>query len=125
MSDSAKTSRAGRNLPAAIAVSLVLGGLVIGTLIFAPRGWVLMVAVAMAVATHEVVRRLRDGGYVIPLIPLIVGGQAMVWLTWPFGAAGALGAFGATVLVCLTWRLFGEGLRSQPVNYLRDASATV
>ena len=84
-----------------------------------------MVAVAMAVATHEVVRRLRDGGYVIPLIPLIVGGQAMVWLTWPFGAAGALGAFGATVLVCLTWRLFGEGLRSQPVNYLRDASATV
>jgi len=125
VSDSAKTSRAGRNLPAAIAVSLVLGGLVIGTLIFAPRGWVLMVAVAMAVATHEVVRRLRDGGYVIPLIPLIVGGQAMVWLTWPFGAAGALGAFGATVLVCLTWRLFGEGLRSQPVNYLRDASATV
>lgn len=125
MSDSAKTSRAGRNLPAAIAVSLVLGGLVIGTLIFAPRGWVLMVAVAMAVATHEVVRRLRDGGYVIPLIPLIAGGQAMVWLTWPFGAAGALGAFGATVLVCLTWRLFGEGLRSQPVNYLRDASATV
>ena len=125
MSDSAKTSRAGRNLPAAIAVSLVLGGLVIGTLVFAPRGWVLMVAVAMAVATHEVVRRLRDGGYVIPLIPLIVGGQAMVWLTWPFGAAGALGAFGATVLVCLTWRLFGEGLRSQPVNYLRDASATV
>lgn len=125
MSDSAKTSRAGRNLPAAIAVSLVLGGLVIGTLVFAPHGWVLMVAVAMAVATHEVVRRLRDGGYVIPLIPLIVGGQAMVWLTWPFGAAGALGAFGATVLVCLTWRLFGEGLRSQPVNYLRDASATV
>lgn len=103
----------------------MLGGLVIGTLVFAPRGWVLMVAVAMAVATHEVVRRLRDGGYVIPLIPLIVGGQAMVWLTWPFGAAGALGAFGATVLVCLTWRLFGEGLRSQPVNYLRDASATV
>lgn len=125
MSDTARSSRAGRNLPAAIAVSLALGGLVIATLVFAPRGWVLMVAVAMAVATHEVVRRLRDGGYVIPLLPLLVGGQAMVWLTWPFGAAGALGAFGGTVLVCLTWRLFGEGLRSQPVNYLRDASVTV
>jgi len=125
VSDTARSSRAGRNLPAAIAVSLALGGLVIATLVFAPRGWVLMVAVAMAVATHEVVRRLRDGGYVIPLLPLLVGGQAMVWLTWPFGAAGALGAFGGTVLVCLTWRLFGEGLRSQPVNYLRDASITV
>lgn len=118
-------SRAGRNLPAAIAVSLALGGMVIATLVFAPRGWVLMVAIAMAVATHEVVRRLRDAGYVIPLIPLLLGGQAMVWLTWPFGAAGALGAFGGTVLVCLTWRLFGEGLRNQPVNYLRDASVTV
>lgn len=118
-------SRAGRNLPAAIAVSLALGGMVIATLVFAPRGWVLMVAVAMAVATHEVVRRLRDAGYVIPLVPLLLGGQAMVWLTWPFGAAGALGAFGGTVLVCLTWRLFGEGLRSQPANYLRDASVTV
>lgn len=125
MSDTARSSRAGRNLPAAIAVSLALGGLVIATLVFAPRGWVLMVAVAMAVATHEVVRRLRDGGYVIPLLPLLVGGQAMVWLTWPFGAAGALGAFGGTVLVCLTWRLFGGGLRSQPVNYLRDVSVTV
>jgi len=125
VSDTARSSRAGRNLPAAIAVSLALGGLVIATLVFAPRGWVLMVAVAMAVATHEVVRRLRDGGYVIPLLPLLVGGQAMVWLTWPFGAAGALGAFGGTVLVCLTWRLFGGGLRSQPVNYLRDASVTV
>ena len=118
-------SRAGRNLPAAIAVSLALGGMVIATLVFAPRGWVLMVAIAMAVATDEVVRRLRDAGYVIPLIPLLLGGQAMVWLTWPFGAAGALGAFGGTVLVCLTWRLFGEGLRNQPVNYLRDASVTV
>ena len=35
----AKTSKAGRNLPAAIAVSLLLGGTVIATLIFAPRGW--------------------------------------------------------------------------------------
>lgn len=120
-----KTSRAGRNLPAAIAVSLLLGGMVIATLIFAPRGWVVILSVAMAVATHEVVRRLREGGYSIPLIPLLLGGQAMIWLTWPFGAAGALGAYGGTVLVCLIWRLLSQGLQSQPVNYLRDVAVTV
>ena len=121
----AKTSRAGRDLPAAIGVSLLLGGTIIAILLFAPRLWVALVAAGMAVATHEVVRRLRTAGYSIPVIPLLIGGQAMIWLTWPFGAAGALGGFGATVLVCLIWRLLGQGLQSQPVNYLRDVSVTV
>ena len=119
------TSRAGRNLPAAIVVSLLLGGMVIGTLVFAPRGWVVILSVAMAIATHEVVKRLREAGDVIPLIPLLAGGQAMIWLTWPFGAPGALGAYGATVLVCLIWRLLSQGLQSQPVNYLRDVAVTI
>ena len=121
----ATTSKAGRNLPAAIAVSLLLGGIVIATLIFAPRGWVVILSVAMAIATHEVVKRLREAGYSIPLIPLLIGGQAIIWLTWPFGAAGALGAYGGTVLVCLIWRLLSQGLQSQPVNYLRDVAVTV
>lgn len=121
----AKASRAGRDLPAAIAVSLLLAAIVISTLIFAPRGWVVILSVAMAVATHEVVRRLREGGYYIPLVPLLIGGQAMIWLTWPFGAAGALGAYGGTVLACLIWRLLGQGLQSQPVNYLRDVAVTI
>ena len=121
----ATTSKAGRNLPAAIGVSLLLGGMVISTLIFAPRGWVVILSVAMAIATHEVVKRLREAGYAIPLIPLLVGGQAMIWLTWPFGAAGALGGYGGTVLVCLIWRLLSQGLQSQPVNYLRDVAVTI
>jgi len=120
-----KASRAGRDLPAAIAVSLLLGGMLISTLIFAPRGWVLILSVAMAIATHEVVKRLREAGYSIPLIPLLLGGQAMIWLTWPFGAAGALGGYGGTVLVCLIWRLLSQGLRTQPVNYLRDVAVTI
>jgi len=49
----------------------------------------------------------------------------MIWLTWPFGAAGALGGYGGTVLVCLIWRLLSQGLQSQPVNYLRDVAVTV
>ena len=33
----------------------------------------------------------------------------MIWLTWPYGAAGALGAFGGTVVVCMIWRLRRAG----------------
>jgi phosphatidate cytidylyltransferase len=120
-----KQGRAGRNLPAAIGVGAFLGFGVIAILVFAPLGWIPVVAVAMAVATHEVVRRLRTAGYAIPIIPLLVGGQAIVWLTWPFGPAGALGAFGATVVVCMIWRLLSGGLANAPENYLRDVTATI
>ncbi|KRD13024.1 phosphatidate cytidylyltransferase [Mycobacterium sp. Root265] len=120
-----KTSRAGRDLPAAIAVGALLGGSLIAILLFAPLVWVGVVAAAMAVATHEVVRRLRDGGFSIPVIPLLLGGQAIVWLTWPYGATGALGAFGATVVLCLIWRLVSGGLSAAPTNYLRDVAVTV
>jgi phosphatidate cytidylyltransferase len=76
---------------------------------------------------------LREAGYVIPVIPLLAGGQLTVWLTWPFHAAGALAGFGITVVVCNVWRLFMQDNSKRPEpfggspssNYLRDASATV
>jgi phosphatidate cytidylyltransferase len=120
-----KTSRAGRNLPAAIGVGVLLGAMAIVILLFAPKGWLPVLAVAIPIATHEVVRRLGEAGYSLPVIPLLIGGQAMIWLTWPYGAAGLLGAYGGTIVVCMVWRLVGQGLREQPVNYLRDISATV
>jgi phosphatidate cytidylyltransferase len=120
-----KGSRAGRNLPAAIAVGVLLGGGLILTLIYAPYGWLGIVAAAIAIGTHEVTRRLREAGYQIPVIPLLVGGQATFWLTWPFGPAGALGGFAGTVVVCMIWRLVGQGLSHTPENYTRDISATV
>ena len=94
-----KTSRAGRNLPAAIAVGAFLGFSLIAILLFAPYVWLPVVAVAVALATHEVIRRLRTAGYAIPVWPLLIGGQA---------APGSDVAGPAA-----------------PGNYLRDISATV
>ncbi|RDH74586.1 phosphatidate cytidylyltransferase [Mycolicibacterium moriokaense] len=119
-----KKSRAGRNLPAAIGVGVVLGAMAIGVLLFWPIGWLPVLAVFIPIATHEVIRRLREAGYVLPMIPLLLGGQAMIWLTY-YGPAGTLGAYGGTIVTCMVWRLVGHGLREAPVNYLRDISATV
>jgi phosphatidate cytidylyltransferase len=120
-----KASRAGRNLPAAIGVGVLLGGGLIAILVFAPYLWLVVLALAIPIATHEVTRRLREAGYQIPIVPLLIGGQATLWLTWPFGPAGALGAFAGTVVICMIWRLVGQGLNHTPTNYLRDISATV
>jgi phosphatidate cytidylyltransferase len=126
-----KKSRAGRNLPAAIAVGAALAFTIVAILIWDRYLWVLLVAAAMPLATHEVVRRLREAGYIIPFIPLLVGGQLMIWLTWPFHAAGALAGFGVTAVVCMFWRLAlngspaAGGTDSPSGNYLRDVAATV
>jgi phosphatidate cytidylyltransferase len=128
-----KKSRAGRNLPAAIAVGVALACSIIAILLTNRYLWLPLVAAAIAMASHEVVRRLREAGFVIPVIPLLVGGQATVWLTWPFHAAGALAGFGATAVVCMYWRLAlkgppapdGSARADSSSNYLRDVAATV
>ncbi|HKV17967.1 MAG TPA: phosphatidate cytidylyltransferase [Mycobacterium sp.] len=119
-----KKSRAGRNLPAAIGVGVVLGAMAIGVLLFWPIGWLPVLTVFIPIAVHEVIRRLREAGYVLPVIPLLVGSVAMIWLTY-YGPTGLLGAYGGTIVVCMVWRLVKQGLRDAPVNYLRDMSATV
>jgi len=125
VADAPKTSRAGRNLPAAFAVGAALGGTVIVILVFQPKLWLVVLALAIPIATYEVTRRLSEAGYLIPIVPLLVGGQAMLWLTWPYREAGALGGYAVTIVVAMIWRLLGRGLTAQPVNYLRDISATV
>ncbi|MGZ8179958.1 phosphatidate cytidylyltransferase [Williamsia sp. SKLECPSW1] len=120
-----KTSRAGRDLPAAFAVGGSLGVGVILVLVFAPLVWIPVVAVSIAVATWEVAKRVRDGGYAVGIIPLMVGGQAIMWSAWPWGPTGALVAFAATVLVAMVWKLLSGGRTEAPVNYLQDLAVTV
>ncbi|WP_305094670.1 phosphatidate cytidylyltransferase [Prescottella sp. R16] len=121
----AAPSKAGRNLPAAIAVGGGLGAGLIVILLFAPLVLIGVVAVAMAIATWEVTKRLREADISVPLIPLLLGGQAVIWLSWPYGPPGALGAFAGTALVTMVWRLFDRGLKATPRNFLRDTAIAV
>ncbi|MEV7096438.1 phosphatidate cytidylyltransferase [Amycolatopsis sp. NPDC051045] len=116
-----KASKAGRNLPAAIGVALLLGAAVIVSLLTVRFLFIGVIAIAIAVGTFEfagVLRRVADTR--VAMIPVLVGGQAMIWLAWPFGREGALTAFVLTVLACLLWRLPGGA-----TGYLRDVGASV
>nr|WP_238815465.1 phosphatidate cytidylyltransferase [Nocardia brasiliensis] len=121
----ASGSRAGRNLPAALAVGFGLGLSLIAILLFVPKVFIGVVGVAVGVATWEVAKRLREADVLVPRIPLIVGGQAVFWLGWPYGASGVAGAFAATTLTCMVWRLFDHGLQTAPRNFLRDTAITI
>jgi phosphatidate cytidylyltransferase len=116
-----RSSRAGRDLVSAVAVGLGLGAIILVPLLTVRQTFVGVLAGATAVATWELRDALRRGaGIAIPLPVLLVGGQAMIWLSWPFGLSGLALAFSATVLGCLVWRMRGGA-----AHYLRDVSAGV
>ncbi|WP_433264038.1 phosphatidate cytidylyltransferase [Actinosynnema sp. CS-041913] len=121
--DAAKkgASRAGRDLRAAIAVGVGLGAVILFALFTVRQTFVGIVAIAVAVAMYELTGALKRGaGVRVAMAPVLLGGQAVVWLAWPYGRDGVLTAFAVTVLVCLIWRL-----KDGADGYLRDVTASV
>ncbi|GAA4389559.1 phosphatidate cytidylyltransferase [Tsukamurella soli] len=117
---------AGRNLPVAIAVGVSLGAVIVLILVFAPHVWILLASAAIGIAQWEVVKRFRQSGVDLELWPMLIGGQAIMWLSWPWGTKGVLLAFVATVVVCLVWRLLHHGPSAPgPTQFTRDSSVTV
>ena len=91
-----RTPRAGRDLVAAIAVGAGLGAVILLSLLLVRQWFVLVLAAAAAVGTWELAGALRRGAEIaVPLPVLLVGGQAMIWLAWPFGLRGIAAAFAA------------------------------
>ncbi|WP_033437971.1 phosphatidate cytidylyltransferase [Saccharothrix sp. NRRL B-16314] len=114
-------SRAGRNLPAAIAVGVGLGAIILIALFTVRELFVGVVAAAVAVSMYELTGALkRSAGIRVALVPVLLGGQAVVWLAWPYGRDGVLSAFVLTILVCLIWRL-----KDGSDGYLRDVTASI
>lgn len=116
-----KSSRSGRDLPAAIAVGVALGAAILASLFTVRYLFIAVIAVAIVVGTVELALALRKAAQIrIALVPVLLGGQAMIWFTWPFGLPGTAIAFVLTVLVCLLWRLPGGA-----AGYVRDIGASV
>jgi phosphatidate cytidylyltransferase len=119
--DAARFSRAGRDLRAAILVGVILGGAILAALLTVRQVFIGIVSAAVAVSTWELAGALRRGaGIRVAVVPVLIGGQAMVWLAWPFGRDGILVSFVLTVLACLVWRFTGG-----PTEYVRDVSASL
>jgi phosphatidate cytidylyltransferase len=114
-------SRLGRDLRAAILVGVGLGVVILASLSVVRQLFIAVVAISVGVATWELAGALRRGGGIqVGLIPALVGGQAMMWLAWPFGTTGLLSATAVTMLACLLWRM-----PKGPDGYLRDVSASL
>jgi phosphatidate cytidylyltransferase len=117
----AKRRGAGRNLPAAIAVGVGLGALLIVAVFVVPQAFAVVAAVAMVLAVLELTRALAHGGLQLPQIPLLVGVIGMVVSTVVFGAEGLLIATAVAVCVLILWR----ASESLGLSALRDVAGGV
>ncbi|MGK5112190.1 MULTISPECIES: phosphatidate cytidylyltransferase [unclassified Geodermatophilus] len=115
-----KSSRAGRDMVAAVGVGVGLAAVIVASLLVYRPAFLLVVLAAILVGIVELTRALEAGGARAPLAPVLVGAVAMLGLAWTRSTSGLVVAFLLTVLAVLLWRL-GDG----PEGYLRDASAGV
>ncbi len=110
---------AGRDLGAAIGVGVGLGIVIVASLFIVKAVFVGVVAVAVVVGLWELTKRLEERkGIKAPLVPLAVGGAAMVVAGYVRGAEGAWVAMALTALAILVWRM-----TEPPDGYLKDVTA--
>jgi phosphatidate cytidylyltransferase len=144
----AKSSRAGRNLPAAIGVGATLGGVVVASLLLWRPAFLAVVAAAAAVGVWEMVRAIARstpaGGRTLagagsasvagvgdpestgavatrarpPLVPLLVACPLMIGLAWVGGVEAMILGLALTVVAAMVWRL-ADG----PAGYRRDVGS--
>src|SRR4051794_9866111 len=103
--------RAGRDLPAAIAVGALLGALVIVTIFTVRVVWIVLVAAGVTIGAYELVRALNVRGFQPPLLPVLGGTIAIPLTAYAAGAEGQVLALFVTILVIVAWRLAGPAER--------------
>ncbi|GAA2517697.1 phosphatidate cytidylyltransferase [Streptomyces gobitricini] len=113
--------RAGRDLRAAIGVGVGLGAVIVASLFVVKAVFVGVIAVAVVVGLWELTSRLQERKSIrAPLVPLAVGGAAMVVAGYVRGPEGAWVAMALTALAVLVWRM-----TEPPEGYLKDVTAGV
>jgi phosphatidate cytidylyltransferase len=114
------TSRAGRNLPVAIATGVVLAATVLVSLFTFKPLFAVVAVVAVLVGVSELVRAFAGVGTALARMPLYLGTVGCTVAAYLGGPVWLMGAFGATVLFTLFWRL-----RRGTQGFVRDTAASL
>ncbi|WP_225447284.1 phosphatidate cytidylyltransferase [Streptacidiphilus sp. PB12-B1b] len=116
-----KAPKGGRDLRAAVGVGVGLGVVVVASLVFVKWLFVGVVAAVVVIGMWELTSRLKESkGIDVPLVPLVVGGVAMLVSAYLGGPEASVIALALTSLAVLVWRM-----AQPPEDYLRDVTAGI
>lgn len=99
-----RTPKAGRDLPAAISVGVILLAIVLGSMLFFPLAFVVVASVFVVIGTWEVSRAIAGKGIQLPVTPVMVGALSMPASAYFGGSEGLLFALVASSGATLLWR---------------------
>ena len=116
----ATSSRAGRNLPAAIASGVVLAVVVAVSLFTYKWTFAIVVVAALLVAVHEFVRAFAQRDIRVARTPLYLATVAIPVAAYVWGPTAQLFVAGLAILAILFWRV-----RRGYEGYVRDVTASV
>ncbi|MDO5696707.1 MAG: phosphatidate cytidylyltransferase [Dermatophilus congolensis] len=116
-----KKRKAGRNLPAAIGVGVLMGLVALGCIFVAPWGWLLLVTPAAVIAVTELRRGFVEGGHSVPIVPVVLAAAVMCPAAYFGGPAALVVTFGLSVLAVVVWR----ALSGAPRTAIRDMGSGV
>jgi phosphatidate cytidylyltransferase len=112
------SSRAGRNLPAAIAVGLALVAVTIASLFVVKEAFLIVVLAAAGMGIAELRSALAVASIRLPVAPLAVGAVAMLLGAYYEGTQALSVAMALTLIAVSVWRLAGGAQ-----GFVRDATA--
>jgi phosphatidate cytidylyltransferase len=122
--------RAGRNLPQAIGLGVALGASVVLSLLYYQPAFVVLVAVALAVASVELYSALRKQEMTAAIVPIVGGCVAIPIGSYLAGqettsiefstTSVLLASLALTVFATLVWRMPGGAK-----GYVRDVAASL
>ena len=121
----APTSRAGRNLPAAIGVGVLLAGIALASLYWQLWLFLIVIVAAIVIGTDELASAMRSKGIALSKLPLITAAVVLPVLGFfpadsDFRPAYVMMAFGLLFLFTIVWRLLRHGVE----DFVRDATAS-
>ncbi|MCX6432483.1 MAG: phosphatidate cytidylyltransferase [Actinobacteria bacterium] len=116
----AEKSRAGRNLPAAVASGVVLAVVVLVSLFTVKWLFAVVVIAALMVAAHELYQAFEQASIRLTRTPVFAAVAVIPVAAYVWGVTALLVATGLAILAILMWRI-----RRGYEGYVRDVTASV
>lgn len=115
-----ESSRAGRDLPAAIGVGLALGAVIVISLFLYRPSFAVIVGLAALYGSYELAKAIASSGRRPSLVPILAGGVALLVAAWLRGPDGLVVAVLVAAVAVFIWRL-ADGA----AGYLGDVTASL
>lgn len=99
------SGRAGRNLPAAVTVGVLLSGITVGALLLSHITFLLLICALSCVSLWELAGAVARKGHRIILAPAWVGTVGIIVCAWTLGLEAVFAALCFSIAAAAAWRL--------------------